>query len=187
MEYQLTNRFSTVAGVDYYNDIKFSRQHNGDLYQAYWGLNYRFNQPDTPLVVTKEIEVIKEVPVEVIKEVEVKKSAPIILSQSTGEKLFANNSSVLNSTTSLKKLLDVLKEASSSHATIVGYTDSRGRAQYNQWLSERRAKSVADYFIQHGIDETRITYTGMGESNPRASNQKVGGQAQNRRVEISID
>lgn len=187
LEYQLTHRISTVAGVDYYNDIEFSRQHTGDLYQAYWGLNYRFNQPNTPLVVTKEIEVIKEVPVEIPKEVKVEKIDPIILSQSTGEKLFANNSSVLTSTTSLKRLLDVLKDAPASHATIVGYTDSRGRAQYNQWLSERRAKSVADYFIQHGIDESRITYSGMGEQNPIANNATTEGRAQNRRVEISID
>lgn len=187
LEYQLTHRISAVAGMDYYNDIEFSRHHTGDLYQAYWGLNYRFNQPDTPLVVTKEIEVIKEVPVEVIKEVEVEKKSPIILSSSTGEKLFANNSSILTSKKSLEKLLEVLKEAPASHATIVGYTDSRGQAQYNQWLSERRAKSVADYFIQHGINKSRITYSGMGEQNSIANNTTAEGRAQNRRVEISID
>lgn len=70
---------------------------------------------------------------------------------------------------------------------IVGYTDSQGPAEYNQQLSERRARSVADYLIEQ--DPTRaefVSVVGRGEADPIASNDTEDGRRQNRRVVMEV-
>lgn len=69
---------------------------------------------------------------------------------------------------------------------IVGHTDSRGAADMNQRLSEDRANSAAQYLSSQGIARARIGTRGMGATQPIASNDTEAGQAQNRRVEITI-
>ena len=68
---------------------------------------------------------------------------------------------------------------------IVGYTDSRGPAEYNAELSRRRAQAVADYIYERGIDRFMMDVSGRGEADPVASNETAAGRAENRRVEIS--
>lgn len=66
--------------------------------------------------------------------------------------------------------------------TVVGHTDAKGSASYNQALSNRRAEAVRAYLVAHGIAADRLTAEGKGESelvNPRNPDS-----AQNRRVEI---
>ena len=67
---------------------------------------------------------------------------------------------------------------------IIGHTDSIGTDSYNQGLSERRANSVADYLIQKGFPASKLSVSGMGESEPVADNSTRAGRAMNRRVEI---
>ena len=47
---------------------------------------------------------------------------------------------------------------------IRSHTDSRQTAQYNEALSDRRAKSTRDWLIKNGIDASRLTAKGYGES-----------------------
>ena len=61
-----------------------------------------------------------------------------------------------------------------------------GAAAYNMQLSERRAESVVDYFINHGVSSDRLFASGRGESEPRASNDTEAGRQLNRRVEIFV-
>jgi len=68
--------------------------------------------------------------------------------------------------------------------TIIGYTDSTGPEIYNQGLSERRAKSVAEYLAGEGIPPASMTVMGKGETQPIADNGTRAGRAKNRRVEI---
>jgi OOP family OmpA-OmpF porin len=83
----------------------------------------------------------------------------------------------------LEKVADALKKYSDATAEIAGHTDSRGRAKSNQRLSERRANAVRDALIaEFGIDGSRITAVGYGESDPIADNSTREGRAQNRRV-----
>lgn len=70
--------------------------------------------------------------------------------------------------------------------SVVGHADSRGDDAYNQDLSEKRAKTVADYLIKMGIPFNFIKSSGRGERDPVASNQTVDGRAKNRRVEITL-
>ncbi|MCP5061840.1 MAG: OmpA family protein, partial [Ignavibacteriae bacterium] len=65
-------------------------------------------------------------------------------------------------------------------------TDSDGPKVYNQCLSERRAKSVKEYLVLHGIDGKRIKTSGLNESTPIAENNSREGKAKNRRVEFNV-
>ncbi len=86
----------------------------------------------------------------------------------------------------IDKLANFLKDHPQSRVILEGYTDNRGRASYNLKLSKLRSDSVAKELIKRGIDASRITTKGFGESNPIASNDTVEGRAQNRRVEAII-
>jgi len=73
------------------------------------------------------------------------------------------------------------------NVTVEGHTDSKGTEEYNYVLSQLRAKKVALSISEKGIDESRITTKGFGESVPVASNESEEGRAQNRRVDISFN
>ncbi|GAK82918.1 outer membrane protein A precursor [Vibrio ponticus] len=101
---------------------------------------------------------------------------------------FALNSTQLKpeSAGKLDELVQLLNDYPQAQVTIVGHTDSSGAAEYNQMLSEKRAQAVADVLAERGIDPSRMTVSGEGESNPIASNDTREGRAQNRRVDISV-
>jgi OOP family OmpA-OmpF porin len=69
---------------------------------------------------------------------------------------------------------------------VAGHTDDVGDAEMNRGLSERRAKTVRDYLIRYGVNPSRVTFRGYGESEPIANNSTVEGRAENRRVELRI-
>lgn len=69
---------------------------------------------------------------------------------------------------------------------IQGHTDARGSDTYNQKLSQGRAESVKNYLVQKGIDPSRLTAKGYGESQPIADNTTKEGMSQNRRVQFMI-
>lgn len=70
---------------------------------------------------------------------------------------------------------------------VTGYTDSIGTEEYNRELSMRRAQAARDYLVSNGVTENRIVLSGMGESNPIASNDTAEGRAMNRRVEVAAE
>ena len=70
---------------------------------------------------------------------------------------------------------------------IAGHTDSKGADEYNQKLSERRAKAVRDYLVSNfGLDGSLFSARGYGESKPVASNDTEEGRAENRRMEAEL-
>jgi outer membrane protein OmpA-like peptidoglycan-associated protein len=76
---------------------------------------------------------------------------------------------------------------SSGSVSVGGHTDSVGADAYNQGLSERRAAAVKDYLAGKGVDPSRLSTAGYGESNPIASNDTADGRALNRRVELNLE
>ena len=62
--------------------------------------------------------------------------------------------------------LEAMKKYPDLKIHIVSHTDRRGTKEYNQKLSEKRAKSTMEYIISKGIDESRLTAEGKGESEP---------------------
>ncbi|SEG24277.1 OmpA family protein [Parabacteroides chinchillae] len=102
--------------------------------------------------------------------------------------LFATNSSTLSdaSKSALRNFATSLKANPDTNIKIVGYTDNTGKVDYNQLLSEKRAKSVYDYLMLQGVSSDRMIYEGKGVHDPVASNDTPEGRALNRRVEIVI-
>ena len=86
----------------------------------------------------------------------------------------------------LNRLVKLLKENIALQVEIGGYTDKTGRPEYNQKLSENRARSVADYLVQNGIEASRLISKGYGETQPIAPNDTEEGRAQNRRTEFKV-
>jgi outer membrane protein OmpA-like peptidoglycan-associated protein len=84
----------------------------------------------------------------------------------------------------LREVAQVLDRYPKTQVQIVGHTDSRGSPTSNVQLSERRAQAVRDVLVRDGVDPSRITTRGEGETRPVATNDTPEGRAQNRRVEI---
>jgi OmpA-OmpF porin, OOP family len=78
------------------------------------------------------------------------------------------------------------KAGGSVRLQVTGYTDLSGSAGYNQRLSERRAKNVANTLANLGVARSDMAVTGHGENDPRVPTPKGVREPQNRRVEIGF-
>jgi len=105
-----------------------------------------------------------------------------------GDVLFTSGQADLKAGASshLDELVAFLDKYPDRTVAIEGYTDSVGSEDYNQGLSQRRADSVKSYLTGQGIDATRLSASGKGESDPVAGNDSAAGRQQNRRVEVII-
>jgi OOP family OmpA-OmpF porin len=86
----------------------------------------------------------------------------------------------------LDRAVSVLKEYADVRLEISGHTDSRGKADYNRDLSQRRADAVKMYFIANGVDANRVTSIGYGMDRPIGDNKSEAGRAKNRRTEFRL-
>jgi len=86
----------------------------------------------------------------------------------------------------LDEVISVLSEHTEFDVGIEGHTDSVGNDALNQELSQRRAQSVLNYLTGNGIETTRLSATGFGETLPIADNSSPEGRALNRRIEFSV-
>jgi outer membrane protein OmpA-like peptidoglycan-associated protein len=101
---------------------------------------------------------------------------------------FDTNSAVIKSgfTPTLDKISRVLNQYGKTTVTVAGHTDGVGSDSANQALSEKRARSVLDYFASKNVNPVRLAAYGRGESEPRADNATETGRQLNRRVELLI-
>ena len=101
---------------------------------------------------------------------------------------FATGSSKLlaKSFPKLNDVVTILKENTTYKVNIDGHTDNTGKADKNQILSDARAASVKAYMAGKGVDESRLTSTGYGETKPVSDNKTAAGRAKNRRVEMTL-
>jgi outer membrane protein OmpA-like peptidoglycan-associated protein len=81
----------------------------------------------------------------------------------------------------------VLEEYQDTRIVISGHTDDTGETDYNQRLSERRARAVASFLREAGVSAARIVILGYGEAEPIADNASADGRAANRRIEILLE
>jgi len=86
----------------------------------------------------------------------------------------------------LQNITGILKEYPSAKFSIEGHTDSDGSDALNQKLSEDRAAAVKDYLIENGVNTSRLSSKGFGESTPIDSNKTRAGKTNNRRVEVKL-
>jgi len=79
------------------------------------------------------------------------------------------------------------KHAAEAKIAVRGYTDSSGKVDANQTISEKRALKVKEYLVlNHNIPASSVTEKGFGPADPVASNATEAGRALNRRVEIVV-
>lgn len=86
----------------------------------------------------------------------------------------------------LAKFFDGLKQPETSFFEILGHTDNQHTPSYNQILSGRRARAIAQWLHKRGISPQRIRVDGLGLRAPRANNDTEAGRALNRRVELFV-
>jgi outer membrane protein OmpA-like peptidoglycan-associated protein len=106
-----------------------------------------------------------------------------------GAVLFATESATIMPAAgaALQAILDRIERSHPGSPLLVeGHTDDRGSAAYGLDLSRRRAASVADWLVDHGVERARITTRGLGERNPAVPNTSEANRAQNRRVVITV-
>jgi len=143
-------------------------------------LGYLFYSDNLPLKGVKSSSYIKDIPLNPIK---------------VGEKIILHNiffdfdkSTIMpESEVELKIVIAFLNEYPNLHIEIGGHTDSKGADEYNQKLSEDRAKAVYDYLkLQGKISAERLSFKGYGETQPMNSNETEEGRSKNRRTEFKI-
>lgn len=142
--------------------------------------NYLFHSENFDIPLTAAFQ-------EVVKDVELKNVA-------VGSKIILKNiffdygkaTLRAESTSELERLIKLLNDVPSLKIEISGFTDSRGSADFNQKLSENRAKAVVDYLIKAGIAADRLTFVGYGKEQAIATNDTDEGRQLNRRTEFKI-
>jgi len=99
---------------------------------------------------------------------------------------FASAKLLDESKAELQQLIKFLNDNPEVNVSITGHTDNIGTQAYNLNLSQERARAVVEYLLNDGIVATRVSYKGLGSSEPIADNETEEGRAQNRRTEMLI-
>jgi outer membrane protein OmpA-like peptidoglycan-associated protein len=106
----------------------------------------------------------------------------------SGKVLFGSDVESLNpqSTEIVERIGKALLSVGIERVRVDGHTDASGKETYNQQLSLRRAKSVANVLGTVGMKQENIQLQGLGSSEPVASNDTAAGRTENRRVAIVV-
>jgi peptidoglycan-associated lipoprotein len=81
----------------------------------------------------------------------------------------------------LQKDADWMKKWTSVQVTLEGHCDSRGSAEYNPGLGNRRATAVKDYLVSLGVPASRVTVVSKGKEQPFCNDENESCWQQNRR------
>jgi OOP family OmpA-OmpF porin len=115
---------------------------------------------------------------EVAREVVIVREAMVVAMPFTVslDTLFDFDSAVLkaDADAALDALAQQIGQADYRKVDIVGHADRIGAPLYNQRLSERRAQAVRAYLGAHGVDESKISFSGVGSSDPATGTQCNG-------------
>jgi outer membrane protein OmpA-like peptidoglycan-associated protein/tetratricopeptide (TPR) repeat protein len=103
--------------------------------------------------------------------------------------LYATSSSMMNERSKfiLKGFARFLNDNESITVAIQGHTDDVGDDERNLELSDERANGVRNYLISLGVDESRLTAKGYGETRPKVKNDSAANRAKNRRTDFVIE
>lgn len=177
-EYQINYNWSLRAEYQRYQDM--SDDVIEDMDSDFFGIGFNYKFGSEPVV---QEEVVEEV-------VETRPATRIVEhvypAQTTATVQFDLESAEVKDASTLSGTVDLMNTYPQAQVEITGYSDTTGSAAYNQQLTEKRAKAVADEFQAKGIAAERMTVKGMGEANPVASNETRQGRQMNRRVEVVV-
>jgi outer membrane protein OmpA-like peptidoglycan-associated protein len=101
---------------------------------------------------------------------------------------FRDSSAVFSDSSrpALDRMAEFALDCPLARIVITGHADALGDEAYNQALSEQRAKAVADFLAQRGLDRERLRIVGAGSSRPIADNGTPRGRERNRRIEFEL-
>jgi OOP family OmpA-OmpF porin len=197
LEYFFTKHVSTRVEYQYYGAPKL--ENNGfsaDWDTHFYGVSIVYSWGGAPTPVAKpapvtQPKVVAEpevVAVVVTTPIVVEKIAePVVIEALTVQVRFDNNSTEIKQQyiDQLAPIAQHLIDYPEAKLVVIGHTDSQGPENYNQQLSERRATGVAAHLSQvFNINTNRIEHSGLGESEPIASNKTASGRTENRRVSV---
>lgn len=186
IKYNINDNWQARLSYQYIEELgnEIIGSSNGHI--GWLGLSYQFkrkqltdSQPIVPAA--KPQQTIKEKPIQIPIVKEITKVVP----EKSITTLFAFDSSYFDVSTELNEFLTHIKNYPTTEITIKAYTDSKGSAEYNNWLSKRRAIAIKDYLINQGIDESRISVAFFGETNPISDNDTEDHRQLNRRAVIT--
>ncbi|EJG1657727.1 outer membrane beta-barrel protein [Vibrio parahaemolyticus] len=176
-EYKINYNWSLRAEYQRYQDM--SDDIIDDMDSDFFGIGFNYKFGSEPVV---QEEAVEEV-------VETRPSTRIVehvYPAQTATVQFGLESAEVKDASALSGTVDLMNTYPQAKVEITGYSDTTGSAQYNQQLTEKRAKAVANEFEAKGIAAGRMTVKGMGEANPVASNETRQGREANRRVEVVV-
>ncbi|MGY4028282.1 OmpA family protein [Aeromonas rivuli] len=179
LEMAMTDNLSARVEYQWFHNVGGSATGGSSINMLSAGVAYHFgSKAAAPVVVA---------PVAAQVEPEKVEAMTLQLSEVAGGVLFEFNSATLTPAMvdALQPALTRLQDYRQALLTIQAHTDSRGSQAYNQKLSERRAVSVNNYFVDKGIAASRLTLDAKGETMPIADNRTDAGRAQNRRVTLT--
>ncbi len=87
----------------------------------------------------------------------------------------------------LDRAATLIQEVPNIELMIIGHTDNQASDAYNMELSRDRAEAVKEYLVSKGVDASKLTTKGMGESDPIADNSTEQGRFRNRRIEFAVN
>lgn len=185
-----TGTFLFEIGSEIYRELSLTI--NKDKYLESAALFKPEKTDETDLLTDNLVNVticIDKIPDELPKEPE-----PIVIKAEDVVTVFFNfDKSVLDATaiSKLDSIYQIMVQDQSATIQVSGYTDGRGSAQYNQKLSNKRARACADYLIKKGISTKRVTFVSFGSCCPVEMELINGrdnpdGRSKNRRALINV-
>lgn len=198
MEYSITDNFRFRTEYQWFDNAGTSSVGEiDDIQYVSMGFLYKFSQSNQNAELQASIDQLEAQQAQSQADLEAAQAradaAEQALANAQPQTVYNSNSFETNSTEMSEAAkqqtvdtLESLKADPELNARIVGHTDATGSASYNEKLSKKRADAVAAYLEEQGIDASRITTQGMGESTPVATNETEEGRAQNRRVEVFL-
>ncbi len=97
-----------------------------------------------------------------------------------------SNTLLISSYPVMDQVLTIMRQHPGYSLSISGHTDNVGNDNNNMNLSNNRAMTCFNYLRDRGIDISRMTFAGYGETRPVADNNSAEGRAMNRRVEFRL-
>ncbi len=118
----------------------------------------------------------------------IQRTADVLAVTFKSDYLFAVGSANLNAGAfnEISRVSRVLNQYPDTSIQVAGHTDSTGSEEFNQTLSMNRAENVKNALVGQGVNPSRISTIGFGESAPVADNSSESGRQLNRRVVITI-
>lgn len=206
VNYSFTPKFRLSAGYQYIESIGQSNTGKYDSHAFLIGLTYILGDATQPMLAEESPMLVKETVAETssqavkepvvvetspqtVKELVVVETSPQIFtfSSKTMSVFFGFDSAAVShdDIEQLTAIVSVLNAYPQAQAIVAGYTDSSGSKAYNLALAKRRAEAITNKLIELGARSEQVEIHN-GETRAIADDLTAEGQAQNRRVEITI-